>query len=177
LALAEIRAGHVESFFADTPWKASTISFYFHSLKKLFGHLEVDRVVERSPFAELPTPRLPRKATSKALKRLKAFLLELDGYDESSDSYRPGLVAMYPVIVGGQDPLEIAEVTGIPLAEVQTYVQRLRENGIWDGERVVLSFDPDGADTTEAMLVVEMVLIIGAAAGIFARVPSEGDAA
>jgi len=94
------------------------------------------------------------------LADLKAFVHDLDNIDEDSDSFRPGLVAMYPIMVGGKDPSEIAAFTGIPLQEVELYAGRLRENGIWtpDGKIVVDFDDPESAEA-----IVNLVLIIGCA--------------
>jgi hypothetical protein len=173
LPLESLRAGHVETFFAKTPWKSSTVSFYFHSLKKLFAHLESDRAVNRSPFAGLPTPKpLARRVRKGALEELKQFLLDLDGYDEKNKHYGPGMVAMYPIIIGGMDTKEIAEVTDLPLEEVEIYAGRLRENGIWTPDnRIAVDFDDPEKDADLA--VVNMVLIIGCAAGVFARYSAE----
>lgn len=167
LTLGGIGAGHIDAFFSNTRWKASTVKFYFGALKKLFSHLEADRVIERSPFAGLSPPRqhcpdLPPRT----LEALKGFLQDLDGIKEGSRSFRPGLVAMYPIIIGGMDTKEIASVTGIPLAEVEIYAGRLRENGIWTPEgKIAVDFEDPESDEA----VVNMVLIVGCAAGKFCR--------
>jgi hypothetical protein len=106
------------------------------------------------------------------LAELKAFLLELDYIGEKSDSFRPGLVAMYPVVVGGMDSHQIAAFTGIPLEEVELYTSRLRSNGIWtpDG-KIVVDFDDPASDEA----IVNLVLIIGCAKGTFQRFPASPD--
>jgi hypothetical protein len=169
LAMDTLKGGHVVSFFEAKrdKWKMSSAATYFQSLKLLFKHLEDDRIIERSPFAGLSAPRqhcpdLPPRT----LEALKGFLQDLDGIKEGSRSFRPGLVAMYPIIIGGMDPTEIASVTGISLAEVETYAGRLRENGIWtpDGKIAVDFEDPESDEA-----VLNMVLIVGCAAGTFQR--------
>jgi hypothetical protein len=104
---------------------------------------------------------------------LKGFSQDLDGIEEGSRSFRPGLVAMYPIVIGSMDTKEIASVTGIPLAEVEIYAGRLRENGIWtpDGKIVVDFEDPESEEA-----VVNMVLIVGCAAGKFCRSTEPGAA-
>lgn len=174
LELDSLKAGHVAGFFEakHDEWKTSTAKTYFRSLQQLFEHLEADRILERSPFVGAARPKRPEtESEQRALKELKQFLRELDGYDEGSKSYRPGLVAMFPIFFGCMDEKKIAAVTGIHLEEVETYVGRLRGNGIWteDGKIVVDFEDPE----KEADLAtVNMVLIIGCAAGVFQRFPA-----
>jgi hypothetical protein len=165
ITLDSLRTGHVNDFFSNATWKPSTTQFYFRSLKRLFSHLEADRIIDRNPFIGAETPKAEGK---RSLRKLKEFLKELDGYVEGDDCYEPGLVAMYPLVIGGMDVKRIALHTGVDLADVETYAKRLRENGIWheDG-KIEATFDPD--DVEIATFVVEMVLIIGCAAGVFRR--------
>src|SRR6185369_16076274 len=44
VSLDALRAGQVNEFFTNTAWKPSTTKFYFSSLKRLFAHLEADRI-------------------------------------------------------------------------------------------------------------------------------------
>jgi hypothetical protein len=168
LALEALRAGHVAGFFEAKreEWKPPTTKIYFRSLERLFAHLEADRIVERSPFAGAPKPQGP-KVQRQALAKLTEFLRELDGIGEGSESFRPGLVAMYPVVVGGMDVEEIAACVGLPVAEVEVYAGRLRANGIWTPEgKISVSFeDPDSFEA-----VVELAMQIGCAEGRFERV-------
>ena len=170
LALSEIRPGHVNEFFARSAWRNDTIIVYFLAIKRLFRHLEADRIVEESPFTGI---RNPAGGRAWAKKRLCAFLRDLDFYDESDDYYRPGLVAMYPIVIGGQDVREIAGVTGLPLDEVEGYADRLRKNEIWVNGKVRVEYDIENPDPVE--FVVQMTLIIGCAAGDFeARFVEDG---
>jgi hypothetical protein len=106
LSLDSLKPGHVTQFFAamGKGWKASTAGAYFRSLRLLFGHLEADRIIERSPFVSDVRPQRSASFDEKqALHDLKEFLLELDGYREGSKSYRPGLIAMFPIFFGHGD--------------------------------------------------------------------------
>jgi Phage integrase, N-terminal SAM-like domain len=172
LQLDVLKAGHVAGFFEakQDEWKTSTAKTYFRSLQLLFKHLEADRIMERSPFVGLELPKRPEtESDEQRLAKLRQFLRELDGYDEGDAFFRPGLVAMFPVLFHSMDETKIASVTGIPLEEVETYTGRLRTNRIWreDGKITV-----DSEDQTETEFALNMVLNIGCAAGVFERVPA-----
>ena len=187
LPLDALRPEHAARFLdvAASEWQPSTLYQYVKAIRHLFRELAADGVLVPSPFRDVaipvPRPRPPARSLSVPVVRpekrgtladLKEFLLELDHITEGSSSYRPGLVAMYPVVIGGMDVREIAADTGIPLDEVEAYAGRLRENRIWreDG-RLSVTFEPGDDDI--ATFVVEMVLIVGCAAGIFQRFPPE----
>lgn len=166
---------------SDSPHARMT---YRTPLRRLFDSITAHGVIASNPTrvsadaGRSEAPACGADATGHeegrpTLADLIEFLLELDGIREGSRSYRPGLVAMYPVVVGGMDPQAIASFTGVPLDEVETYVARLRENGVWtpDGKVALDSADPDVAE-----FVVNLVLIIGCAGGIFQRFPPPGDA-
>lgn len=167
LDLRSLKAGHVAGFFEkmEEEWKTSTAKSYFRALRYLFEHLQADHIIEQSPFVGVAAPR-----GRGALKELKRFLL--DGYGEDSEFFRPGLVAMFPIFVGGMDERKISAVTGFPLEEVETYVGRLRANGIWtDDGKIAVDFEDPEKEADVA--TVNMALIIGCAAGVFQRFPAD----
>jgi len=115
----------------------------------------------------LPNPVQPETGEQPpTLADLKSFLHELDNTNEESEYFRPGLVAMYPIVIGGMDLSEIAAFTGIPLPEVELYAGRMRENGIWTPDEKIL-VDFDDPESPEA--IVNLALIVGCAAGVFKR--------
>jgi hypothetical protein len=169
IPIGALQPGDINAFFDNADWQFATKRTYFSYLKRLFVHLESDQIIERSPFADASAPKKP---TRRSLEGLKQFLKELDGYTEESEYYRPGLVAMYPIIIGGMDTNEIANSTGIPVEEVETYANRLRENRIWLANgKIAVDFEDPEKEADEAVL--NMVLIIGCAAGEFQRPPGE----
>jgi len=89
IGLDALRAGHVNEFFGMVKWKPSTTKFYFTSLKRLFAHLEADRIIERSPFVGVKAPKSPKPGKPLVtLEELKAVARDLDNDDEDSDCFR-----------------------------------------------------------------------------------------
>jgi hypothetical protein len=154
---------------------------YRTPLRRLFEALADQDVLRTNPARALPEaanlerrqgdPAVASDEAPVTLTDLKAFLDDLDHIGDCSKYFRPGLVAMYPLVVGGMDTEQIAAFTGIPPAEVEEYAGRLRENGIWTPDaKVVVDFDDPAS--TEA--IVNLVLIVGCAAGVFRRFAEDG---
>lgn len=178
IVLAEVTPAQVQDFLGGLHVKGATRRVYRSGIRQFFEAMKAQGVISSNPV-----PALERAAggttggsdeakptgSPSPLAELQEFLLELDRIKEGSVCYRPGLVAMYPIVVGGMDTQSIAADTGIPLAEVETYVGRLRENGVWspDGKVVLDSADQDLAEFT-----VNLVYIVGCAEGVFKFFPA-----
>jgi hypothetical protein len=186
LGLAEVTPAHVASYLDSQGICYQSWKIYRSRVRRLFALLVARRVLPSNPAkgkgigrstsvpVAAPSPELSAAmpAASETGERpptladLKTVLWELDHIREDSKYFRPGLVALYPLVVGGMDLQQIAAFTGIPLAEVELYAGRLRENGIWTpDDKIAVEFDDPASDEA----IVELALIIGCAAGIFVR--------
>lgn len=183
IALGQVTPQLVAEFLASSQCSPKAGYSYRTALNRLFDGLTARGVIPSNPTratggaggAKDAAHGTSAKETPEGpptLADLQELLLELDGIREGSEYYHPGLVAMYPIVVGGMDPQAISSFTGIPLEEVETYVARLRENGIWrpDG-KIAVDFEDPASDEA----VLNLVLIIGCAAGEFGRVPGEAE--
>jgi hypothetical protein len=173
--LAAVTRATVESYLDTRP---SPHERYLQqaALRRLFDALTDQGVLPANPAR--PGPHADDQAASAgetaaasdeappSLADLKAFLFDLDHIGEGSEYYRPGLVAMSPLVVGGMATEQIAAFTGLPPVEVELYAVRLRQNGIWtpDG-KVAVDFD----DPNSAEALLNLVLMVGCAAGKFRR--------
>jgi hypothetical protein len=186
IELGQVTPQLVERFLDTHDVSLATKGMYRTGLRRFFDALVARQAVPSNPADQAgcgtdgplaAPPAGSREATPvedgrSTLEELKAFLYDLDRISEDSDYFRPGLVAMYPIVVGGMDPQQIAAFTGIPLPEVELYAGRLRENGVWtpDGKIRVEFEDPDSLDA-----IIELVMHIGCARGAYIRTPAADD--
>jgi hypothetical protein len=180
IGLAAVTRATVESYLDGQATCDHERMIYRTPLRRLFDALAAHGAIPANPAGAVRRSNgrgVSAGETSTAadeaaptLDDLKSVLFDLDHISEGSDYFRPGLVAMYPLVVGGMDIERIAAFTGLPPAEVELYAGRLRENGVWtpDGKVAV---DFEDADSAEAAL--NLVLIVGCAAGVFERGPLE----
>ncbi len=184
VGLADVTPPQVDDFLGTHDISPGTKTFYRTLLRRFFDALVACGLMQVNPIAAAKPRAVEPPAEAGAMNEdvedenhtgptpiaeLTAFPHDLGISDEGDEFFRPGLVAMYPIIVGGMDAREITATTGIALAEVELYIGRLRENGIWtpDGKFVIDFDDPQSAEA-----IVNLVYIIGCAKGIFVRVPA-----
>ena len=164
ISLDAIRAGHVVAFQTEMreQYKPSTLSQYLRAVRRLFAHLESDRIIERSPFVGVDFPARPKRMKA-TLAELKSIVHEI-GYDEKKlDEFNASMVVLYPVVVGGMNAKRIAAFTGIPSSVVELYVQRLRENGVWTPEgKICLECEPD-SDEAYTEFIMQVMCALGEA--------------
>jgi hypothetical protein len=164
VGLAQVTSAHLTSYL-DTQHTTLSQRHYRTPLRRLFALLVARHVLLSNPAdvkrGKVGVPPAP------TLAGFRTLLWRLGRITKDSPWFRPGLVAMYPMVVGGMDPQQIAAFTGMPLPEVELYAGRLRANGIWtpDGKAIAL----DVADPTSAEAILDFVLMIGCAAGTFGR--------
>jgi hypothetical protein len=176
VGLAEVTPDIVRRFLDGLGVKPHSKGVYRSGLRALFDALAAHGSVAKNPVLALSGGAGAANASTDGqptLAELKFFLRYLDDYREGDPFYRAGLVAMYPIVVGGMDTQAIASFTGIPIEEVETNAARLRDNGIWtpDG-KIAVDFDDPASDEA----AVNLILMIGCAGGLFARVAAEGNA-
>lgn len=91
---------------------------------------------------------------------------------DESDEPSPSLEVVVWSGRFGQDEGEISSELGIPPDEVRRIASSLRENGYWDGEKLLLPYEEDGGpDETGFQIMVSMVLVSLIADGLVERTP------
>ena len=164
LTLTMIDASHDAAFTA--PLSASAANEVRSALRALFGRLVAADVLTANPFP--PRRRGPaggRDPRALApvipLAELKQAAHELDPtWEEDSEFFRAGLVALAPAAGGTLDPAAIAAYTGVPEPEVRAYAGRLLANRMWRPDGTV-NIDPDDPDGWGTTLIVHVLIALG----------------
>lgn len=162
--LVAMRSGHVNDFFENAPWKASTTKFYFGSLKRLFAHLEADRIIERSPFIGVSTPKVTKpkmKTEDVAYETISsAFLKQWEG-DASDEVMQAAMVMVAPVCIASFDAKAICTWSKLTTSKVDSIIARLYEKGIWFDDRSIRCewLDPECEHPDFAMLMDAFVVV------------------
>lgn len=73
------------------------------------------------------------------LDEMKKALVELDGDDWTPEQWNAGLILLAGVEVGPNAD-KIAGFTGIPRSKCREIGARLRENGVWHGEKIAVDW-------------------------------------
>ena len=164
LELTSIRAGHVATYFEHLSDKkrGATPVIYFYSVGKLFRHLEADRVIDASPFDGVSPPQ-----KKMGLAKFKSIVRDFDNLEEGDEHFNAAMVVLYPLVIGGMDVGNISCFTRLPYSEVNLYVSRLRENGIWTSDDKISIEKESNGD--EGAMIVELILQVLCATGMMER--------
>jgi hypothetical protein len=159
LSLAAIDADALAAYSAEIGATKSRheVTIYLTPVRGVLGHLARSGVLASDPCPKgQPNGRgtqnkLDGPAPTITLAELKRIVLEggaADGWTESDEDFRAGLVMLAPLSIHSMDPAAVAAFTGVPEPVVREYAGRLIESGIWrpDGRIAADWFDSDACD-------------------------------
>src|SRR5262249_25453698 len=138
-----------------------------------FRHLLDAGVLRENPFESLRQDVQQRMLEELPITKLKRMVLEIgesEGWTEKSEEFQAGLVMLAPLEIGTMAPESVSRFTGVPLALVEQFAQRLRASGIWRNDgRIGASWAAAEAGNLAFMLDVWV------ATGELERLPIENE--